>query len=116
MTTKIVGGLLTAVAGVASSVGVGSTAVTGGTSGDILFDNAGALGQLTPSGTGSVCMTVNCVMTTPTLGAATATSVNGNFLSGGGWTLNGSSGKMLTFNNSLTLAGIEFDHAHVSGD
>lgn len=29
------------------------------------------------SGTGSVCLTVSCVMTTPNIGAATATSVNG---------------------------------------
>jgi hypothetical protein len=107
VTTLIAGGKLTAVAGVASSVGIGSTAITGGTTADILYDNGGVLGLLTPSGTGSVCMTTNCVMTTPTLGAATATTLNTNTFMAGGYTLAGSTGKTFTFNNTLTLAGTD---------
>lgn len=44
---------------------------------------------------------------TPTLGAALATSINGNTLTTGTWTLTGVAGKTLTFSNSLTLAGTD---------
>ncbi len=107
VTIKVVGGQLTAIAGVASSIGIGSTGITGGTNSDILSVSGGNLSQIAPSGTGSVCMTVSCVMTTPTLGVATATSLNGNTFSGGPYTLTGTSGKTLAFNNTLTLAGID---------
>lgn len=107
VSTKIVGGLLTAIAGVASSIGIGSTTITGGTNTNILSVNSGALGQIAPSGTGSVCMTVSCVMTTPNIGVATATSLNTNFFTAGGYTLAGAAGKTFTFNNTLTLAGTD---------
>lgn len=107
VTTTIQAGKLVAVTGVASSIGVGSTAITSGTSGDILYDNGGALGQLTPSGTGSVAMTNSPTFVTPTLGAATATSLNTNFFTPGGYTLAGAAGKTLTFDNTMTLAGVD---------
>lgn len=107
ITTVINAGKLAAVAGIASSISVGGTAVTGGTSTHILFNNVGILGELIPSGTGSVCMTTNCVMTTPTLGAATATTINTNTFTSNGYTLTGGAGKTLTFNNTLTLAGVD---------
>jgi hypothetical protein len=43
----------------------------------VLYDNAGVLGEYTISGSGNVAMTTNPVFTTPSLGAATATTVNG---------------------------------------
>jgi hypothetical protein len=52
-------------------------------------------------------MTVSCTMITPTLGAATATSLNTNFFTPGGYTLAGASGKTLTFNNTLTFTGTD---------
>ena len=107
ITTLISGGKLVAVAGVASSIGIGSTSVTGGTNTDILSVSSGVLAQIAPSGTGSICMTTNCVMTTPTLGAATATTINTNIFTSNGYTLTGNSGKTFTFNNSLTLAGVD---------
>lgn len=45
--------------------------------------------------------------TAPTLGAVTATSVNGNTLTAGTYTLTGTAAKTLTFNNSLTFAGTD---------
>lgn len=69
-----------------SPIAVGTTTITGGTNTNILYDNAGVLGQLTPSGTGSVCMTINCVMITPNLGtpsAATLTNATGLPISAG---------------------------------
>jgi hypothetical protein len=107
VTTTIVGGKLTAIAGVASSIGIGSTAITGGTNTNILSVSGGNLAQIAPSGTGSVAMTNSPTFVTPTLGAATATSLNTNFFTAGGYTLAGASGKTLTFNNTLTLAGVD---------
>lgn len=40
--------------GASVSISVGTTVVTGGTSGRILYDNAGVVGELATSGTGSV--------------------------------------------------------------
>lgn len=59
-----------------SGVTVGSTAIGSGTDTRVLFDNAGTLGEYAISGTGSVAMTTSPSFTTPTIGAATATSVN----------------------------------------
>jgi hypothetical protein len=44
---------------------------------------------------------------TQAFGALTATTVNGNTLTAGTWTLTGVAAKILTFNNSLTLAGTD---------
>lgn len=43
----------------------------------------------------------------PTIGAALASSINGNFLTTGTWTLSGNAGKTLNFSNSLTLSGTD---------
>jgi hypothetical protein len=59
----------------ATSITVGSTAVTGGVSARVLFDSAGALGEYAISGSGSVAMTNSPVFVTPTLGAAVGTSL-----------------------------------------
>jgi hypothetical protein len=45
--------------------------------------------------------------TTPSLGAATATSINGNTFTTGTYTLTGAASKTLTFNNTITLAGTD---------
>ena len=59
------------------------------------------------SGSGNVALTTSPVFVTPTLGAATATTINGNTFTTGTYTLTGTAGKTLTFNNSLTLAGTD---------
>jgi hypothetical protein len=43
----------------------------------------------------------------PVLGAASATSINGNFFTTGTYTLTGVAGKTLTFNKSITLEGTD---------
>lgn len=58
-------GTWTTPAGAAVSLGVGTTAVTGGTSTRVLYDNAGLLGEYAVSGTGTtVPLTTNPVFTT----------------------------------------------------
>lgn len=65
-------GVVTAIGGVATSVQVGTTPVTSGTTTRVLYDNAGVLGEYVVSGSGSVCMTTSCSMTTPALGTPSA--------------------------------------------
>lgn len=60
------------------------------------------------SGTGStVVLTNNPTLVGPTLGQATATTVNGNTLTTGSYTLTGTAGKTLTFDNTLEVAGTD---------
>src|SRR6185437_9686780 len=55
--------------GGASGLNVGSTAITGGTSGRIEFNNAGILGELQTNGSGNVVLSGSPTLTTPNLGA-----------------------------------------------
>jgi hypothetical protein len=79
------------------------------------FDTAGTgnsfsingLGAAANTGTGSVVRATSPTLVTPALGAATATSLNGNFFTAGTYTLTGAAGKTFTFNNSLTVAGVD---------
>jgi Chaperone of endosialidase len=59
------------------------------------------------TGTGAVVLATSPTLVTPTLGAAIATSVNGNTFTTGTYTLTGSAGKTLDFTNSLTLSGTD---------
>lgn len=59
------------------------------------------------TGTGSNVLATSPTLVTPTLGVATATSINGNTFTTGTYTLTGSAGKTLTFSNTLTLAGTD---------
>jgi len=64
------------VSGAGVSLTVGTTPVTGGTSGRVLYDNGGVLGEMTNTGTGTVNVLQNSpTLTTPVLGVATGTSL-----------------------------------------
>lgn len=59
---------------------IGTTPIISGANTKVLFDNSAVVGEYTISGTGNVCMTSNCVMTTPNIGtpsAATLTNATG---------------------------------------
>lgn len=87
---------------------VGSTTIASGATTRILYDNAGVLGEYTISGSGTVvAMAASPVFTAPTLGAALATSINGNTFTTGTYTLTGTAGKTLNFTNTLTLSGTD---------
>jgi hypothetical protein len=63
-----------------SSITVNSTAIVGGTSGHIVFDNAGTFGEMAGTGTGQVVLSNSPTLTTPNLGtpsAITLTSASG---------------------------------------
>jgi len=59
-----------------TSVTVGSTQIAGGTTGRVLYDNAGVLGEMTNTGTGTVnVLQTSPALITPALGIATGTSL-----------------------------------------
>lgn len=65
---------------VASGLTVNTTTITGGTSGRVLYDNAGTVGEKAVTGTGDVVLATSPVLTTPNLGtpsAATLTNATG---------------------------------------
>lgn len=56
---------------------IGTTTITSGTSGRVLYNNSGVVGEMTTSGSGTqLALTTSPTFTTPTLGAATATTIN----------------------------------------
>ena len=59
-----------------SGLAVGETVITLGTSGYVLYDNAGILGEYAVSGSGSVAMTTSPTFVTPILGVASATDLS----------------------------------------
>ena len=92
-----------------SGLAVGTTAISGGTSGRILYDNAGVLGELATTGTGNVVLATSPSLTTPSLGAATATTINKVTLTAPatGSTLTIADGKTLAVDNTLTFVGTD---------
>lgn len=54
---------------------VGTTTISGGTNGDIEFNNSGVLGEVASSGTGNVVRVTSPTLVTPIIGAATGTSL-----------------------------------------
>lgn len=87
---------------------VNTTPITGGTTTNILYDNAGTVGEYTITGTGTVvAMQSSPQLTTPNIGAATATSLNNLTITSSTGTLTIAAGKTLTFSNTLTFVGTD---------
>lgn len=91
----------------AASLIVGTTTISSGTTTRVLFDNGGVLGEYVISGSGNVAMTTSPSFTTPSLGVATATSVNGLIITTTTGTLTIASGKVVTVSNTLTFTGTD---------
>ena len=66
--------LIPGVAG-ADNVTIGTSTITGGTNGAVLYDNNGVIGEKTVTGTGSVVLATSPTLVTPVIGAATGTSL-----------------------------------------
>lgn len=54
---------------------IGTTTITSGTSGRVLYDNAGVVGELTVTGSGNAVLQTSPTLVTPVLGVATGTSI-----------------------------------------
>jgi hypothetical protein len=74
---------------------LGGDSLKVGTSNPLTVSNAGVLNATSP------------VFVTPTLGAATATTINGNTFTTSTYTLTGTAAKTLNFTNTLTLSGTD---------
>lgn len=85
--TDTLGSTAIAFARFTMGIAVGATASTG-TAGYVLYTDGSLVQAYAISGTGSVAMTDNPSFITPTLGAATATSINGITITAGTGTLN----------------------------
>jgi hypothetical protein len=69
-----------------SGLTIGSSTITSGTNGRVLYDNSGVLGELTTTGSGSVVLATSPTLVTPALGtpsSGTLTSCTGLPLSTG---------------------------------
>jgi hypothetical protein len=55
-----------------SGISVGVTSITGGTSGYVMYDNAGVVGELNTTGSGNVVLATSPTLVTPNLGTPTA--------------------------------------------
>lgn len=91
-----------------TATGPQQTLASGATTEILVGGGASALPVwTTATGSGAPVRATSPVLVTPTLGAATATSINGNTFTTGTYTLTGAASKTLTFNHSLTLAGTD---------
>lgn len=77
-----------------------------GLSNTTFISNSGT-NNIIPTGSGSIVQATSPALVTPNIGVATATSLNGNFFTGGTYTLTGAAGKTFTFSNTLTMAGTD---------
>lgn len=78
---------------------VGTSTITSGTSGRVLYDNAGVLGEMTTTGSGTVlALQTSPTLITPVLGAATITSLDFGTTVG--------AQEILTFHSGTTRYGI----------
>lgn len=101
---------VTAKGGASGGITIATTTITGGSSGNVLYNNAGVVGEMTTTGSGTVlALATSPSFTTPTLGVATATTINKVTLTAPATaaTLTIVNNKTLTVNNSLTLAGTD---------
>lgn len=104
-TKKLTNALLFSTTSLVNSTGLPIVAGTTGT----LTVARGGTGVTTSTGTGSVVLSTSPALVTPTLGAATATSINKVALTAPatGATITIVDGKTFTVNHSLTLAGTD---------
>jgi hypothetical protein len=105
--TNLAGG---AAGSVPYQTGANATTFLGiGTAAQVLQVNSGATAPewVNTSGTGDVARTTSPSFTTPSLGAATALSINSLTLTTSTGTFTLANGKTLTVNNSLTLNGTD---------
>ena len=93
----------------AGTLGVANGGTNCSTASITCFNNITGLSAAGTTGTTStnLVFSTSPTLVTPTLGVATATSLNGNTFTTGTYTLTGSAGKTLDFTNTLILSGTD---------
>lgn len=91
-----------------ATIGSNGLAVTG----HLLLEGVTSTGA---TGTNLLVFATSPTLTTPVLGVATATSINGNTLTTGSWTLTGAASKTLTFSNTVTLTATDGSTLAIGG-
>jgi hypothetical protein len=91
--------------GVLTTTGSNITGLTASSA--VATDASKNLVSVTNTGTGNNVLATSPTLTTPNIGAATATSVNGLTITSSTGTLTVANGKTLTASNSITLAGTD---------
>jgi hypothetical protein len=91
--------------GVLTTTGSNITGLTASSA--VATDASNNLVSVTNTGTGNNVLATSPTLTTPNIGAATATSVNGLTITSSTGTLTVANGKTLTASNSITLAGTD---------
>lgn len=88
-----------------SGITIGTTTITSGDNTKVLYNNSGVVGEYTISGSGNVAMTTSPSFTTPTLGVASATSINKVAITAPATsaTLTIADGKTLTVSKTMTF-------------
>lgn len=67
-TTTCAGGVVTSIGSAATVITIGATTVGSGTSGRVLYDNSGVLGELPVTGSGNAVLATSPTLVTPALG------------------------------------------------
>lgn len=94
--------------GGAGGITIATTTVTGGASGNILYNNAGVVGEYTNTGSGTVnVLQTSPTLITPVLGVATATTINGLTITSSTGTVTITNAKTLAVTNTLTFSGTD---------
>lgn len=106
-----VGGANCPITATATSITVGSTGILSGTSGRALVNTSGTLGDVAISGTGNLAAVNSPTFVTPSLGAATGTSLS---LSGTVLSITGTGGQIEL--GSTLSSGASFVDFHSSGN
>lgn len=96
----------------ASGITVNTTTITGGTSGNILYNNANTVGEKTVTGTGSVVLA-----TSPTITTGTYTGLNETktTIGTGAVTIDCASGNVFATTLSASITGITFSNVPAAG-
>lgn len=97
-----------------ASLTVNSTSISGGTSGRILYDNAGTVGEKTVVGSGNVVLATSPTITTPVVTGLNETKTAPT-ISGGTLTLNCSAGNVFSVSLNANITTLTFTNVPTSG-
>jgi len=104
------------VTGGTGSLAVGSTAISGSTSGHILYNNSSTLGDIPTSGSGSVLLSTSPTLVTPALGTPSALVLSGSVTGSlSGIPISNSTGSFSSITNTGITGSTQCLHVNTAG-